>query len=221
MKYNIKCAVFDMDGTLIDSLMTWDILWSKLGEKFLNDASFRPTCEDDKKVRTMTLKDAMELIHKTYGIGKSGAQLLDFADLMMTDFYRNEVCMKPGARECLEYLHENRVKMCIASATAPKLVALAIEHCGIGKYFEKLFSCADIGKGKDKPDIFLLASDYFGVPKEETWVFEDSAVAIETAHNADFKTVGIYDKYNFGHDIIEHLSDVYVSADETLLKVCK
>lgn len=208
-----------MDGTLVDSLMLWDVLWSRLGEKYFHNAAFRPTAEDDKAVRITTLKGAMELIHKNYSMGASGAELLSFANEMMESFYANDVCMKPGARECIEYLYKNNVKMCIASATAPELVRLAAEHCGIDKYFEKFFSCSDIGKGKDVPDIFLLASEYFGIPKEETWVFEDSAVAIKTAHDAGFNTVGIYDKYNYGHDIIESLASVYVAEHETLLKI--
>jgi len=66
---NIKAAIFDMDGTLVDSLMIWEVLWSKFGEMYLNDKDFSPSVEDDKKVRTLTLKSAMQLIHSEYGLG--------------------------------------------------------------------------------------------------------------------------------------------------------
>lgn len=94
---NIKVAIFDMDGTLVDSLMTWDVLWADLGEKFLNDSSFLPTREDDKRVRTLALKDSMDLIHKTYRLGESGEELLTEANRMLNDFYAKRVEMKKGA----------------------------------------------------------------------------------------------------------------------------
>ena len=208
-----------MDGTLVDSLMTWDILWAQFGEKYFNDKSFTPNEQDDKKVRTLPLKASMNLIHNNYYIGESGDDLLEQANNVMIDFYKNQVTLKHGAREFLEYCYNQKIKMCIASATAPELVDLAIEHCDMGKYFSKIFSCGSLGKGKDKPDVFLLAADYLGEKLEETWIFEDSLVAIETATKIGMPTVGIYDRYNFGQDRIKQLAVEYIEDGETLLKL--
>lgn len=216
---NIKAAIFDMDGTLVDSLMVWDVLWSAFGEKYLGDNSFRPSADDDKKVRTLTLSDAMDLIHENYSLGKSGKELLDFTNNLIVDFYSNTVELKDGVKEFLECLYKNGTKMCIASATAPDLIKIALKHCDIEKYFLKIFSCGELKVGKDKPDVFLLAKDFLGEGKDDTWVFEDSLVAIETAAKIGLKTVGIYDRYNYGQEQIKSLATKYIAEGETLTKL--
>ena len=217
----IKAAIFDMDGTLVDSLMLWEVIWSAFGEKFLGDRSFVPNAEDEKKVRTLTLKDAMQLIHDHYQIGESGAELLGLANRIMIDFYASRVELKPGVREFLEHLQSQGTKMCIASATAPDLLAVAMKHCDLEKYFPRIFSCGAIGKGKEHPDVFLLAKEYLGTETEETWLFEDSLVAIETAIKIGMPTVAIYDRYNFGQERMKEIANDYIAEGETLMKLVK
>lgn len=216
MLENIKGAIFDMDGTLIDSLMLWDIIWEKFGGLFLDNEGFRPTDEDDKAVRTKTLKDAMCHIHERYNIGKSGEELLDVANRIIIDFYANEVKLKDGVADFLQNCYERGIKMCIASATDKDLIKIAVRHCNIEKYFADIFSCAEIGKGKDQPDIYLLALEHLGTPPDETCIFEDSHVAICTAGKLGMKTVGIYDKYNYGQEEIRKNSTVYIANGDTL-----
>ncbi|MBO5453213.1 MAG: HAD family phosphatase [Clostridia bacterium] len=221
MLTNIKGAIFDMDGTLIDSLMLWDILWKEFGSRFLNGGKFIPTDEEEKAVRTKTLKDAMKYLYDIYNISGSAEELLDTANEIMRNFYANEVKLKDGIAEFLEYCHQKGIKMCVASATDITLIKIAMKHCDIEKYFVNIFSCADIGKGKDKPDIYLQAKEFLNTGIFETCVFEDSLVAIDTAHKIGMKTVGIYDKYNFGHDEMKKIATVYVDNGETLLKLIR
>lgn len=216
---NFKAAIFDMDGTLIDSLILWEVLWAEFGEKFLGNKKFMPSKTDDKAVRTLPLDKAMDLIHKNYKMAESSQELLDTANEIMIDFYKNTVKTKAGVKEFLEDCRKKGIRMCIASATAPDLIKIAAEHCGLTQYFEKIFSCADIGKGKESPDIFLKACEYFGTKPEETCVFEDSLVAIETATKIGMPTVGIYDRNNFGQDRIKELATVYIANGETLSKI--
>lgn len=216
---NLKAAIFDMDGTLVDSLGIWNVLWEQIGRKYRNDPTFLPSKADDKAVRTMLLADAMELIHRNYGVGESGAALLQAANEMMEDFYAYQVELKPGVRKFLDTCLEKGVKMCIASATARNLVEIAMEHCDLKKYFLRLFSCGDIGKGKDQPDIFLVARDFLGESTEDTWLFEDSLVAIETATKIGMPTVAIYDQFNYGQDRMRRIATHYIAEGETLMKL--
>ena len=112
----IKGAIFDMDGTLINSLICWKDIWAAVADKYLDGQEGFPGYEIDKKLRTMTLFEGMEMVHEACGIGESGYELWEFCTGLIADFYRNKVEMKPGAMEFLKYLHDNGVKMCIASA---------------------------------------------------------------------------------------------------------
>ena len=216
-----KGAIFDMDGTLIDSLGFWEVLWEKLGEIYLNDKSFKPTKTDEKCVRTMTLEGAMNLIHKNYGIGKTHFEVSDFARDLLEWFYKEQVKLKDGAYEYLEYLKKQGIKMCIASATKPELIKLALENCKLKEFFPQVISCEDVGKGKDEPDVFLEALKYLGTELSQTVVIDDSLTAIKTAEKAGFLTVGVYDKNNFGHEEMMKIADEFVDNGESLLKLIK
>ena len=215
---NIKGAIFDMDGTLADSLGFWDMLWAYLGEKYLGDKSFRPDPITAKGVRTTTLDGAARLIHDNCKIGESCESVAKEFDEMLLSYYKEQVELKEDVREFLETLSRGGVKMCIASATSPRLLEALMEKFDLYKYFDFILSCAEIGKGKEEPDVFIEAHKRLGTEMEETWIFEDSVVAIETAVNAGYKTVGIYDKYNFGKDRVKEISTVYIDEGETLIK---
>lgn len=212
----ITGAIFDMDGTLVDSLGFWDILWEKLGDMYLGDKSFRPDPVTEKAVRTSTLYDAAAIIHRSCGIGESEDSLFKVVDGLLKWHYEENVKMKHGALDFLEYLLKKGIKMCVATATAPHLLKVLMDKFGLGKYFPKVFSCNEVGHGKESPEVFLSAHGWLGGNKESTYIFEDSIVAVETAVKAGFKTVGIWDKYGFSTDKIEALSDFYIGKGDSL-----
>ena len=106
--------------------------------------------------------------------------------------------------------------MCVASATDKKYLPIALDACGLTSYFDTVLSCAELGVGKDKPDIYLAALAALGTNASETCVFEDSFVALETAKKAGFHTVGIYDENNFGQERLCQASDLYLSKGISL-----
>ena len=215
----IQGAIFDMDGTLVDSLGLWDVLWEEFGQKYCGGAPFSPDPETDRAIRTMTLDAAMDLLHDRCKIGANGADLLTTANETFARFYGTSIELKPGIREFLEACLSAGIPMCIASATDRTLLEIGIAHCGLDRYFSTVLSCATIGKGKDQPDIYLLALETLGTPKESTWVFEDSYVALNTASSIGLPTVGIYDRYNFDQDKLQAKSVHYIAAGETVAKL--
>jgi HAD superfamily hydrolase (TIGR01509 family) len=212
-------AIFDMDGTLINSLGYFDTLWGDMGRKFLGNPDFFPGVEEDRHARTILLRDSMYEIQEKFHVASDGDELYRFADAALLNHYKNVVELKPYARELLDYLKSLGVKMCIASATEPRLIHFALEKCGIEGYFDAIISCADVGCGKESPKVFFRALEVLGTTKDETYVFEDSLVAIRTATDAGFRTVSIWDSHNFGQDEIRERSDFYIGEGETFEKV--
>ena len=185
----------------------------------MGDKDFRPCEEVNRAVRTMIYTEATEYIRVYYNIPETREGFFAFANGGTADFYRNEVKAKEGAVELLEYLRSRGIKICLASATQMSEIKTALKSLDLEKYFDGVLSCADIGIGKDRPDIYLMARDLLGASEGELCVFEDSFVALETARKAGFQTVGIYDKYNFGLDRLEAASDIFVKEGESLAAV--
>ena len=215
----ISGAIFDMDGTLIDSLSFWDMVWERFGNKYLGDGKFRPSRTDEKAVRTLEMKKAMELLHDKYGIGEDAQKLLDEVNRMIVDFYSGVVELKDGVADLLEAYYKKGIKMCVASATDLRFLKIVIARFSLEKYFVKIVSCSDIGRGKEHPDVFLAAHGCLGTPKESTWIFEDSIVALQTAAAAGFNTVGIYDKYTFDVEKVKETSTVYIDRGESVARL--
>ena len=211
----IKGAIFDMDGTLIDSLHFWPNYWKTFGKKYFGTEDFTPTEEIDRKVRTTIFVQAVRLAWEYYQPNVSYEELMEFSRLGIDDFYKNEVRLKDGVFDFLNHLTARGVKLCVASASEMGHVKGALAHHGLDRYFDTVLSCADIGKNKDEPDIYYLAAKTLGLPPQELCVFEDSYVALETAKNAGFCTVGIYDAQNYAQDRLEAASQIYLGKGRT------
>jgi len=215
---NITGAIFDMDGTLADSLGFWDYLWEYIGKKY-NGGSFLPDPQTEQALRTTLMKDGMYLLHEKYGFGESGEAFYRDTAALLVKFYAEEIKLKPGVLEFLEHLKMRGVKMCVASATELPLLESLCARYKLERYFTKIFSCQQIGKGKESPEVFNVAHRYLGTAKESTWIFEDSVLALDTSVKAGYNTVGIYDKYGFEPERVKALSVKYIGEGETLEKL--
>ena len=212
----IKGAIFDMDGTLVDSLFFWPEFWKVLGKKYLNQDNFCPDEEIDRRIRTMVFVDALKAIKEHFRFNVDDESLIRFAYSSLADFYETKVFLKDGALALLDDLKKKGIKICLASATDMSYIKLTLNHLDIARFFDCVLSCADLGVGKDKPDIYLLAAEHLGCTPQELCVFEDSFVALETARDAEFHTVGIFDRNNFGQERLRNASEIYVEDGKGL-----
>ena len=173
----LKGAIFDFDGTLVDSMFIWDTI----GEDYLRSLGKEPN-EDLRTVfMPLTLEEAAEYYREHYDVTLSVKEIVGGVNAMVEEIYRTRVTLKHGVADYLRWLKENGTPMCIATVTDRYLVEETLERLGILHYFSEIFTCAEVGYGKDKPIIYRKALEHLGTPKEETFVFEDSLFALKTA----------------------------------------
>ena len=208
-------AIFDFDGTLLDSMFIWDTI----GEDYLRTLGKEPHENLKETFMTLTLEEAAEYYREHYKVTLSVTEIVDSINAMVEGIYRTKVTLKPGVAEYLRLLKESGVKMCVATVTDRYLVEDTLERLGILHYFSEIFTCAEVGYGKDKPIIYQKALEHLGTAKEETFVFEDSLFALETAKAEGFPTVGVYDMHESRQEEMKRLADCYVrSFEEPVLK---
>ena len=202
----IKGAIFDLDGTLLDSMFIWDTI----GEEYLRSIGKEPHEDLKETFMTLTLEEAAEYYREHYGVTLSVKEIVDGVNAMVEQTYRTKVTLKPGIAEYLAWLKENGVRMCVATVTDRYLVEETLERLGVRHYFSEIFTCAEVGFGKDKPIIYQKALEHLGTEKSDTYVFEDLPFALNTAKTDGFPTVGIYDRHEAHQDELKELADYYV-----------
>ncbi|MDD6798857.1 MAG: HAD family phosphatase [Firmicutes bacterium] len=208
----IKGAIFDLDGTLLDSMSIWDTI----GDDYLRSLGIEPKENLTETFKTFTLEQSAEYYRTHYGVALSAAEIIDGVKAMIGDFYRDTVQLKKGAREFLQGLYQNGVKMCVATVTDKHLVEAALTRLNILSCFTDIFTTAEIGCGKSSPQIYRTALAHLGTDKSETLVFEDAYHALMTAKNDGFPVAAVYDGHEPRQAEMKANCDYYITDFTTV-----
>ncbi len=200
----IRYAIFDVDGTLLDS----SPMWEHLGSRYISSIGFRPTDGLDDALRPLSLEQAAEYIKREYSIPCSSEEIVRQVTRLTESFYINEVLPKEGAAELLSALDMHGVRMALATAGDKRLAAAALERLGMYGHFSAAVSCAEYG-AKSSPEIYLAAAEMMFAAPEETIVFEDSLHALRTAKKAGFVTAAVRDISEPKQDALKNEADFY------------
>lgn len=187
---NKEFAVFDMDGTLVDS-MTY---WQRLGREYLAAHGITEHVEAVlARIKAMTMVESAALFIEQFGIPGTPEHVAEEMNAVMEHHYRNDIPLKSGAAAYLSALNAQGVQMCVATATPEPLAQACLARLGILDRFRFVLSCDEVSAGKDRPDVFLEAARRFGQTPEKIAVYEDACFAAQTAKRAGFYTVGVWD----------------------------
>ena len=207
----IKGAIFDFDGTLVDSMFIWDTF----GEDYLRTLGKEPKENLTEAFKTFTLEQAAEYYREHYGVTLSVNEIVDGVNEMVTKLYKTKVTLKDGVREFLEALKSQGVKMCVATVTDRPIVEDVLNRLGIRDFFFEIFTCAEVGYNKETPHIYRAALEVLGTKKDETVVFEDALHALITAKKDGFRGAAVYDRHERNQTQMKENGDYYITDFKT------
>lgn len=202
----IAGAIFDVDGTLLDSMSVWDTI----GEDYLRSIGYISRENLNETFQAMSLQQAARYYQTEYGVTLSVEEIMDGVNGLLERFYREQARLKPGAGEFVRELSRRGVKLCVATATERPLVEAALARCGVLGYFEEILTCTNLGHGKDEPLIYREALKRLGGERPSTVVFEDALHAARTAKADGFPVAAVYDSHEKRQEELKALADIYL-----------
>ena len=187
---SIKGAIFDLDGTLIDSMQVWD----KVGEDFLLKRGITPPKDFKVAIAEMTFTQSAEYLIKLFNLPMTLIQVIDEWNDMAFYEYSHNIRLKDGVNEFLINLKSNGIKIAIATSCLPKLCETVLKNNGIFDLFDIIVTSDDVTNNKSYPDIYLAVAKKIGISPSDCVVFEDALYAVIGARLAGMRVIGVFER---------------------------
>lgn len=206
----IKGIIFDLDGTLIDSMK----VWFNVDRRLLRENGISTPSESvSEQVRRMSIEQSSRFFIEELGLKLTQEQIISRIEELVRIEYEQNIPLKPYVNEILDYADSRGIPYGIATATYKSLAEAVLKRLGVYERFRFVLTDVDYPRGKRYPEIFLGAAERLGTLPEETLVVEDSLHCVETAVRAGFRTAAVYDEVSAAEsDEIKQLADVYLDS---------
>lgn len=215
MLKGIKGAIFDLDGTLIDSMWVWE----KIDYDFLSKRNL--AFPDDLRVNIehLSFVEVAKYFKHRFNLNENIEDIMQEWNNMAYNEYSTNVLLKPHAREFLLALKSMNIKTAIATSNSRLLMNAALNNNGIADMFDAVTTLDEAGKVKNSPEIYLLSAKRLNIQPSECIVFEDILPAVKGAKAAGMKVIGVHDTYSeFQRKDIMQTADTYISDFQECLE---
>lgn len=210
-----KGAIFDLDGTLLDSMG----VWRRIDEDFLGKRGIRVPDDYLKAITAKNFQDAADYTIERFGLKESADAIMAEWFDMAIDAYTNDIALKPFVKEYMQMLRENDVKIAAATSSDARLFEPCLKHHGIYEWFDAFSVTAEVKRGKGYPDVYENAAEKLGLKAADCVVYEDILKGVEGAKLGGFYVIGVEDVHSsYEKEEIQKEADRYITTFEELMR---
>ena len=207
MLRNIEAVIFDLDGSLVDSM--W--MWYDIDVEYLGRFGIECPADLQASIEGMSFSETSVYFKERFSLPDSIEQIKKDWNDMAWDKYLHEVPLKEGAHDFLCYCKEHDIKLGIATSNSRELVENIAAVHGLEEFFSCIMTGCDVAKGKPAPDIYLAVAKSLGVSPDKCLVFEDIVPGIMAGKSAGMKVCAVDDAYSvYQEEEKRRLADYYI-----------
>lgn len=214
MLNDIKAAIFDLDGTLVDSM--W--VWSQIDTDYLKNKGYDVPTNLKNDIEHLSFNQTAIYFKEKFNLNDSIEKIVADWHNMAYYHYSNNVKLKSGVKEFLDYLKSHKVKIALATSNSLSLLEACLKNNKIYDCFDSITTTDEVSNGKDSPDVYLLAAQKLGINPKNCIVFEDILPAVQAAKCANMKVIAVKDTecLNSREDFVKY-ADNYITSFFDLL----
>lgn len=206
---NIKGAIFDLDGTLVDSM--W--VWSQIDTDYLKSKGHVVPDNLNSEICHLSFTQTANYFKERFNLSDSIETILDDWHNLAYNHYSRNVKLKEGVKEFLDILKKKNIKIALATSNSTPLLEACLKNNGIYEYFDSVTTTDEVSNGKNCPDVYLLAAKKIKVDPVNCVVFEDILPAIKGAKAAEMTVIAVHDSHSLNDlDEIIKTSDKYINS---------